>query len=67
MKNENHLDSSQLKSKIYYCASFAIVIILAFLFAFPLYWIITGAFKSGAEINSSTPVRCPTEWVTTNF
>ena len=67
MKNENHLDSSQLKSKIYYCASFAIVIILAFLFAFPLYWIITGAFKSGAEINSSTPVWFPTEWVTTNF
>ena len=67
MKNENHLDSSQLKSKIYYCASFAIVIILAFLFAFPLYWIITGAFKSGAEINSSTPVWFPTESVTTNF
>ena len=67
MKNENHLDSSQLKSKIYYCASFAIVIILAVRFAFPLYWIITGAFKSGAEINSSTPVWFPTEWVTTNF
>ena len=39
----------------------------SFLFAFPLYWIITGAFKTGREINSTTPVWIPTEWDLGNF
>ena len=47
--------------------SFICVGILAFLFAFPLYWIITGAFKTGREINSTTPVWIPTEWDLGNF
>ncbi len=29
--------------------------IVAVLFAFPLYWIITGSFKTGAAINATTP------------
>ena len=33
-----------------------LVIILAVLFTFPLYWILTGSFKTGKEINSTTPV-----------
>ena len=41
--------------------------ILAILFTFPLYWIITGAFKTPAEINATSPVWFPSEWVMTNF
>ena len=40
---------------------------MAFLFTFPLYWIITGAFKTGKEINSTTPVWFPSEWDLGNF
>jgi len=43
------------------------VIIIAILFTFPLYWIITGAFKTGREINSATPVWFPSEWDLGNF
>lgn len=44
-----------------------VLIIMAILFIFPLYWIVTGAFKTGAEINSVTPVWFPKEWVLDNF
>lgn len=44
-----------------------VLIIIAILFIFPLYWIVTGAFKTGAEINSVTPVWVPKEWVLDNF
>ncbi|NBI65581.1 carbohydrate ABC transporter permease [Pseudoflavonifractor sp. 60] len=55
-------------SRAYKVFSVIILVILAFLFAFPLYWIITGAFKSSADINNATKVIWwPTEWVTTNF
>ncbi len=43
------------------------VVILAVLFTFPLYWIITGSFKTGKEINSTTPVWWPTEWTLKNY
>ena len=52
MKNQNNLN----KDRIYYLSCCVFVGILAFLFAFPLYWIITGSFKTGAEINSTVPV-----------
>ena len=67
MKKHNTLDAARLRSKIYYWFSFAVVLLFALFFAFPLYWIITGAFKNGAELNSATPVWWPTEWVMTNF
>ena len=67
MNNQNRLDQSALRQKIYHYASVAAVVILAFLFAFPLYWIITGAFKTGAEINSTVPVWFPSEWDLGNF
>lgn len=67
MKKQTNLDSAQRKSKIYYVASFVIVAILAILFTFPLYWIITGAFKSGADINAKETVWWPTDWVANNF
>lgn len=52
---------------VYKIISVIILIILAFLFTFPLYWIVTGAFKNGADINSITPVWWPSEWVLSNF
>lgn len=55
-------------SRAYKAVSVIVLVILAFLFAFPLYWIITGAFKTGADINKTTEVVWwPTQWVTDNF
>ena len=67
MKNQNRLDRNVSKDRIYYISCCIFVGILAFLFAFPLYWIITGAFKTGREINSTTPVWIPSEWDMGNF
>ena len=67
MKSQNRLDRNQRKSKIYYVVSFILVGILAFLFAFPLYWIITGAFKTKPDIMSTTPVWWPSEFTGANF
>ena len=59
--------SKKKKKSAYYIFSFVAVAILAFLFAFPLYWIITGAFKTKAEVMSTSPVWFPSEWVLKNF
>ncbi len=67
MKNNNRLEAAQLRSKIYKIVCIVCVGILAFLFAFPLYWIITGAFKTGREINATEPAWIPSQWVMTNF
>ena len=63
----NNLNRSQQYEKIYRIASAVLVCIVAFLFAFPLYWIITGMFKTGAEINAPKPVWFPSEFVLTNI
>jgi multiple sugar transport system permease protein len=55
------------KKSVYLIVSVAILVIVAVLFAFPLYWIITGAFKTNASINATTPDWFPKEWVLTNF
>ena len=64
---KNTLINSASREKMYKWFSAIVVAVVAFLFAFPLYWIITGAFKTGAEINSTTPVWFPTEWDIGNF
>ena len=64
---KNTLIYSSSREKMYKWFSAIVVAIVAFLFAFPLYWIITGAFKTGAEINSTTPVWFPSEWDLGNF
>ena len=64
--NMNRLDNASTE-KYYKIFSAVVVSIIAFLFTFPLYWIITGAFKTGAEINSATPVWFPSEWDLGNF
>ncbi|MDO4488277.1 MAG: carbohydrate ABC transporter permease [Eubacteriales bacterium] len=67
MSKFNYIAANRAKSKTYYIVSFALVIILAFLFAFPLYWIITGSFKIKKEIMATTPVWFPSEFTTANF
>ena len=57
----------QSRSKVNRIITLVIIVILAALFTFPLYWIITGAFKTGREINATTPVWFPTEWEIGNF
>ena len=42
-----------------------LLIILALLFIFPLYWIITGSFKTQQAVNSAVPVWFPTGDVVT--
>lgn len=54
-------------SKAYKIFSIVVLIILALLFLFPLYWIITGALKPPAVINAKTPQWFPTEVTTRNF
>ena len=66
MKDQNR-HNNQATVDIYKIISVVAVVILAILFAFPLYWIITGAFKTGAEINSAVPVWFPSEWDIGNF
>ena len=63
----NRLDHNASGEKFYKYFSAVAVAFIAFLFAFPLYWIITGAFKTGKEINSTTPIWIPSEWDLGNF
>ena len=67
MKNPNRLDKSQQFDRIYSIFSYIVVILFAILFTFPLYWIITGSFKTKPEILATTPVWWPSEWVMTNY
>ena len=57
----------KVRGTSYKVISIVLLIIFAILFAFPLYWIVTGAFKTNASINSTTPEWFPKEWVLTNF
>ena len=63
----DQIQKNAARQRVYRIISYICVGILAFLFAFPLYWIITGAFKTGREINATTPVWFPTEWEIGNF
>ena len=55
------------KSKSRRIAELVIIIIIALLFLFPLYWIITGSFKTAKEVNATTPVWWPYEWTLKNW
>lgn len=54
-------------SKAYRIFSVIAICIIAVLFTFPLYWIITGSFKTPMAINSATPEWWPSEWTTSNY
>lgn len=55
------------KSKTARVIELVVIVLLALLFLFPLYWIITGAFKTAKEVNSVTPVWWPYEWTMKNW
>ena len=55
------------KSTGYRIFSSAVIILLAILFTFPLYWIITGSFKPAKEINAKNPTWWPQTWTTKNY
>ena len=55
------------RSRAYKIFSIIVLVILAILFLFPLYWILTGAFKPAQDIYNQEPLWWPTEWVATNF
>ena len=55
------------RSTVYKVISVVAIAIFAFLFAFPLYWILTGSFKTASAINSPTPQWWPSEWVMDNY
>ena len=63
MKKEKKLNHPS----VYRIVSIIIIAILAVLFTFPLYWIITGSFKTNAAINSTTPIWWPQEWTLANY
>lgn len=55
------------KSTGYRIFSTAVIVILAVLFTFPLYWIITGSFKPAKEINAKSPTWWPKTWTMKNY
>ncbi len=56
------------RSSVYRTISLILIIVVAaVIFLFPLYWILTGAFKTPASVNSSTPEWWPSEWTIRNF
>ena len=67
MKQENRLDRDKVFEKVYQIFSYVMIFAAAFLFTFPLYWIITGAFKPSVDIYATEPVWWPSEWVMDNF
>ena len=55
------------KITAYRVISIILLIIFAILFAFPLYWILTGALKTPAAINAASPEWFPHEFTLRNF
>ena len=61
------MESKVTKKRPYDYFTIAVMIILAILFAFPLYWIITGAFKDTVAINAVIPEWFPKNPTMVNF
>lgn len=55
------------RTKCYKIFSLVVITLLAIAFAFPLYWIITGSFKTQQAINATVPQWWPQEWVLGNY
>ena len=55
------------QSKGYRVFAFVILFLLAVFFMFPLYWIITGSFKTAAAINAQRPQWFPLEPTLMNY
>ena len=61
------MESKVTKKRPYDYFTIVVMIILAILFAFPLYWIITGAFKDTVAINAVIPEWFPKNPTMVNF
>lgn len=61
------MDHSVQKTTPYRVISVLLLVVLAVLMIFPLYWIITGSFKDARTINSATPVWFPANPTTDNY
>ena len=55
------------RSIVYRIISLVVLVCLALIFIFPLYWILTGMFKTPAAVNSPTPQWWPKEWTLRNL
>ena len=60
-------DHSVHQVTVYQVLCVAALIIVALLFTFPLYWIITGSFKGPQAVNARVPVWFPTEPTMLNY
>ena len=61
------MDHSVQKTTPYRVIGVLLLVVLAVLMIFPLYWIITGSFKDARTINSATPVWFPLNPTTDNY
>lgn len=61
------MDHSVKKLTPYRVISIALLIILALMMLFPLYWIVTGSVKDARTINSRTPVLFPANPTLDNY
>ena len=60
-------DHSVHQVTVYQVLCIVALIIIALLFTFPLYWIITGSFKGPQAVNARVPVWFPTEPTLLNY
>ncbi|MBE5787473.1 MAG: carbohydrate ABC transporter permease [Clostridiales bacterium] len=68
MKKPQHgQDHTVSNKKGYFIFSVIVLIVIAILFIFPLYWIITGSFKTPQAVNARVPVWFPTELTTVQY
>ena len=61
------MDHSVHKTTVYRVVSVALLITLAILMLFPLYWIITGSVKGAKEINARVPSFFPVSPTSDNY
>ena len=66
-KGNASLDHSVQKTSVYKVVCIILLIALAILMIFPLYWIITGSFKDARTINSAVPVWFPLNPTVDNY
>lgn len=59
-EKQDNTDHSVHRVTPYIVIGITILIIITILFIFPLYWIITGSFKTQQAVNSAVPVWFPT-------
>jgi len=68
MKKPQHGQEHTVQSnKTYYWVSVAVLVVITILFIFPLYWIITGSFKTPQAVNARIPVWFPNEFVGAHY